>query len=426
MKLKTLLTALFLILGAGAAHACNVPNPNLLAFSSGNLSVDGCPLPAAALNRLAPLSNPAFSGLLNGVSAFMNLANVANITTDTYALTATDRTDGSFPLGGYSAQQIYEWAIGTGSVAAPSADMVRGVAVHTAGSTVLDVNGTAGYVVNLNAASGSAQVSSGLKGIAVCAANSAHCWGIDTIVTDSKGTSDATAYTSESLFNEFDYNVNKTGTTIGFLIGGTWGAQPTSATGPTVLKPNGTGSWQYAFGTADGCCTTAYRIGASATSGASKNSQNVDMKFFDAGSVSQTTTLAATPGGVLISSTSGPAASISLSGTASVVNAPSNGGLQVNSLTLASADSGANAFLCSAAGTAVCNIGQTASVVSVAGAFLPKSTTVGSLPTCAAGTRGDVYQVSDQSGAPSYRGALTGGGSIQVLALCNGSSWEAH
>src|SRR5215472_924532 len=410
MKLKTLLTALFLILGAGAAHACNVPNPNLLAFSSGNLSVDGCPLPAAALNRLAPLSNPAFSGLLNGVSAFMNLANVANITTDTYALTATNRTDGSFSLGGYSAQQIYEWAIGTGSAAALSADMLRGVAVHAAGSTVLDVNGTAGYVVNLNAASGSAQVSSGLKGIAVCAANNAHCWGVDTIVTDSKGTSDATAYTGESLFNEFDYNVNKTGSTIGFLIGGTWGAQPTSATGPTVLKPNGTGSWQYAFGTADGCCTTALRVGASVVSGTSANSQNIDIGYFDSGSVRRVTTLAATNGGILVASTGTTGANLSLSGTSTVVNTSSNGGLQVNSLTLASADSGANAFLCTGAGTAVCNIGQTASVVSVAGAFLPKSTTVGSLPTCAAGTRGDVYQVSEQNGAPSYRGALTGGG----------------
>jgi len=356
----------------------------------------------------------------------MNLNNTAAITADTYALTGITRTDGSFPLGGYSAQQIYEWAIGTGSAAALSADMLRGVAVHAAGSTVLDVNGTAGYVVNLNAASGSAQVSSGLKGIAVCAANNAHCWGVDTIVTDSKGTSDATAYTGESLFNEFDYNVNKTGSTIGFLIGGTWGAQPTSATGPTVLKPNGTGSWQYAFGTADGCCTTALRVGASVVSGTSANSQNIDIGYFDSGSVRRVTTLAATNGGILVASTGTTGANLSLSGTSTVVNTSSNGGLQVNSLTLASADSGANAFLCTGAGTAVCNIGQTASVVSVAGAFLPKSTTVGSLPTCAAGTRGDVYQVSDQSGAPSYRGALTGGGAIQVLALCNGSSWEAH
>jgi hypothetical protein len=34
--------------------------------------------------------------------------------------------------------------------------------------------------------------------------------------------------------------------------------------------------------------------------------------------------------------------------------------------------------------------------------------------------------VSDQLTAPTYRGALTGGGAIAVLAYCNGTSWEAH
>ena len=52
--------------------------------------------------------------------------------------------------------------------------------------------------------------------------------------------------------------------------------------------------------------------------------------------------------------------------------------------------------------------------------------TVATLPACAVATKNAVMAVSDQNGAPTYRGALTGGGAIAVLAFCNGASWEAH
>jgi hypothetical protein len=53
-------------------------------------------------------------------------------------------------------------------------------------------------------------------------------------------------------------------------------------------------------------------------------------------------------------------------------------------------------------------------------------TTVGGLPACNAGRKGAAMTVSDQLSAPTYRGALTAGGTIAVLAYCNGSAWEAH
>lgn len=52
--------------------------------------------------------------------------------------------------------------------------------------------------------------------------------------------------------------------------------------------------------------------------------------------------------------------------------------------------------------------------------------TVATLPACNATLKHQTMAVSDQSGAPTYRGALTGGGSLAVLAYCNGTSWEAH
>jgi hypothetical protein len=54
------------------------------------------------------------------------------------------------------------------------------------------------------------------------------------------------------------------------------------------------------------------------------------------------------------------------------------------------------------------------------------SALVADLPACSAATKHSTVAVSDQSGSPTYRGALTGGGSLAVLAYCNGAAWEAH
>lgn len=54
--------------------------------------------------------------------------------------------------------------------------------------------------------------------------------------------------------------------------------------------------------------------------------------------------------------------------------------------------------------------------------------TVSTLPTCGSTFANNKYQfavVTDAS-APTYNGALTGGGSTVTLAWCNGSAWTAH
>lgn len=50
--------------------------------------------------------------------------------------------------------------------------------------------------------------------------------------------------------------------------------------------------------------------------------------------------------------------------------------------------------------------------------------TVAGLPACAAGTTGDMYQVTDAS-APSLGGTLSGSGSVWVIGVCNGTNWVA-
>jgi hypothetical protein len=56
----------------------------------------------------------------------------------------------------------------------------------------------------------------------------------------------------------------------------------------------------------------------------------------------------------------------------------------------------------------------------------PDIRTVATLPVCNTASKYNTVSVSDQNGVPTYRGALTGGGALAVLAYCNGTSWEAH
>lgn len=51
--------------------------------------------------------------------------------------------------------------------------------------------------------------------------------------------------------------------------------------------------------------------------------------------------------------------------------------------------------------------------------------TVATLPTCNSGSSGLVVAVSDAT-APTYRGALVGGGAVKTPVFCDGTSWTSH
>lgn len=53
------------------------------------------------------------------------------------------------------------------------------------------------------------------------------------------------------------------------------------------------------------------------------------------------------------------------------------------------------------------------------------STVVGNLPTCGSNNQGAIAAVTDAN-APTWGGTLTGGGTTEVLAVCNGTIWTAH
>lgn len=51
--------------------------------------------------------------------------------------------------------------------------------------------------------------------------------------------------------------------------------------------------------------------------------------------------------------------------------------------------------------------------------------TVATLPTCNTAAKGIKAFVTDAT-SPTYNGALTGGGTVAVPAVCNGSAWASH
>lgn len=82
--MKYLFAAVMLLLGSGVAHACNVPNPNLLAGDSVHPFVDGCSVPAVALNKLR--NNFLTPGACNAVGDGVADDRAALLTCDSTAL----------------------------------------------------------------------------------------------------------------------------------------------------------------------------------------------------------------------------------------------------------------------------------------------------------------------------------------------------
>lgn len=48
------------------------------------------------------------------------------------------------------------------------------------------------------------------------------------------------------------------------------------------------------------------------------------------------------------------------------------------------------------------------------------------LPTCAAGTAGQEYYVTDAAATPVYNATAAGGGSVVIPVFCNGTNWTNH
>ena len=65
------------------------------------------------------------------------------------------------------------------------------------------------------------------------------------------------------------------------------------------------------------------------------------------------------------------------------------------------------------------------SLISTGGTITLSNYTVATLPTAASNTHA-IVAVTDGNASPTYRGAVTGGGSTKGVVYCDGSSWMWH
>ena len=262
--------------------------------------------------------------------------NVGAVSTDIASLTSKSETAAV-------AEDIYEGVIGPGGVPAPTFDAVRGVMISPAGTTVIGSSAVAGYIQNrtVQGTFGQNTFSGGvaLLGVGISDADNTSTWGLATIVSDRTNQAVATGL-GRFCFNEMDFNITSPDTTVsGLILGGTWLAQPKSATGVTVFKPVGLGTWQYAFGTQAGATAQALRVGRIAASGNNVNSQNIDMYWSTPTGVEKFTEIQAQGSGLVIASSEAPSGSRT---PGSIILA--NGGIYLNPI-LAPNTPGAGQFI---------------------------------------------------------------------------------
>ena len=188
--------------------------------------------------------------------------------------------------------------------------------------------------------------------------------------------------------------------------------------------------WQYAFGTQAGATLTFANIGAQAATGASVNSQNLNMFFRDGSNVEQHISVAATPGGLAISTT-GVATSAGLAVPAgAVIGIGDGGGLDINSHVVL-AGSGATLGIGSDAGWTQVGLGNATSGTIIVGSTInfngpvtsSSTITLSSNPVYAvsgATTNGHCVEfgtgnILTDTGAPCSSGG--GGGSVTSVGL---------
>lgn len=366
------------------------------------------------------------------VSALASTVKLQGLSTTAIAADSTE-VSASLNNSTITAPYLYSCIISAScSTTVIAGDAVRGVATQTAGSTApFTVTGVAGYTLNNQPATSGKNVTVSLFGAGVCAVNASVCWGMDTLISDNLGLA-VSSGTGKGLYNEADLNVTSPNTVgAGLRLGGTWLSQPAGINGFSVSTPwgsSGTGpsapfaKWANAVIVESGAATVGLNIGAADyTPTASTGSMPVYLEYYDASSNPQNISLTATPNVLVLGGTEASSFQVLNGG----IYLSTGNGIQVNDNVLLSADSGANAYLASASSFTNVNVGNGTATITHNGATVLKSFTVGSLPSCTSSLSNALVTVSDAA-SPTYNGALTGGGTAHVLALCNGTSWTSH
>ncbi|HEX3624754.1 MAG TPA: hypothetical protein VH280_04935 [Verrucomicrobiae bacterium] len=196
---------------------------------------------------------------------------------------------------GITAHQIADWVFCDCSDPV-SYDSVRGVGILTPGSTLDLVNGVAGYVMSQAVKSGPFPTSVALFGMGIADVDNAAVWGLNTALSDNRGLVPSMG-TGRQLYNELDFNVTKTSTSVGGLMfGGGSVAQPSSATAITFSSLDQSGGniakWTQLIFSFDGASHVFATVGAKEASGASINGQDVNYVYYNSASSREFTAIA--------------------------------------------------------------------------------------------------------------------------------------
>ena len=270
----------------------------------------------------------------------------------------------------------------------------------------------------------------GVFGTSVAAVDHSAVWGFNPTVIDSTSNGVVTSGVGRKLIGiEVDVSVTSPNTIVsGINVTGSSIAQPAGAdafqVGDLWAANPGLNKWSHGLTIGDATSKIGLQIGANSLSGNSMPGIPNYFNFRDAAGALRAVVLQTSGSGGLNVSRADGANGVALVPTAAGVSPTLQAfGTDTNvNLSIKGQGTGQVIVQSSAIFNGAVTFGG--AVIASQPVKLPVYT-VANLPTCNAAALGSMAAVSDAT-APTYNGALTGGGTVPIPVFCRGDVWLAH
>lgn len=307
-------------------------------------------------------------------------------------------------------------------------DGVRSSQVNLPDSTAQTTSAFGGYVANR-----STRDATGIFTTCAQVVDNGPCWGGNLTMIDAPANGAVTNGVGRRLIGlEINPTVTSAGTTVqGISILGSSQAQPAYAAGMTIGHLNagqpGVFRWNNAFVVSDGSALTGYLTGAQQITGSNiPGIQNL-LNYRDASGAAQAVTYAASGSGALNIGGTSAANGVTLqpvpAGQFPVIQAF---GSDTNTGLVLQAQGLGQVVTQSVLNAAKGFYGATSAQFAVPVRLFPQTVSALQTTTPCGATNLDAIAVVTDAASPTYRGALTGGGTTRTLAYCDGGNWTTH
>ena len=339
------------------------------------------------------------------------------------------------PTGNYESFVVQNSAVTGQDIISPQmppghykGENIRSSMVVPAGTTT-GTNSAFGFYVRNDSTADAV----GVFGTTVCNKNGASCWGFNPTVIDHTANGVDTSATNLGRIlvgSELDVQVTSTDTTVsGYNCTGSSGVQPKGAdcfqVGHLLAADPSRGiKWTSALSIGDGTSVVGLRVGAAAVSGANGPGTPNYFNFRDAAAAVRAVVVQASGTGALNVGRTDGANGVALVPAAAGVSPSLQAFGTDTNVDLSLRGQGTGRVLVQSPAT----FNGAVTLAGGATASLPIKLpvyTVANLPTCNAAALGSMAAVSDAT-APTYNGALTGGGTVPIPVFCRGDVWLAH